>query len=1279
MPSGLTFNTTNCSISGTPTSGGVAQKEYVITASNATGTNSAIVRITINTGATSGSTYVIVDSRSLTGSVVDGPLYKAKVYLDIDGNGELDETKEPFALTKQDGTYQLNASKADVEKYKLLVILTDETIDSETGKSLGAYTMTYFSPSVKAGLSASLESQELSINAFTSLIQDEIEQGMEPLKAVETIGLLLGLEPKDYRLLLVDFWKVKQDKTINGVAVSAEQLKIINRLHNTARVYVRVLSKKLLEVNTNKTYSTEQKGYITHLLLNAIKPKLSTIMSNEDNVADADILSTELANSIDISAIDSMVAKYNFNKAPNKPVVVAKEYLYSLDEAKTGIKLYWTMFYGKNANKVELISIPDNTAIATNTLAEDSPNEQKGDFTITKTNEGVYAYKICLSNVNGKSCTHTFNVKIIKQSTNVVEYTSEPTPSKYPLLAEGEIKKRPGKPTWNGWMQGVTSSKFIKAGVWHNAAWSKWGGLIADEYTYLRCVSTTLFDTVPKYECDVINTDTDFAKTATSTWDHWVDGKVAGKAGGQVGTIAHPTILDYAVNYFHIEDGVEKGKAYVYQVKLCRTDGGTKHCSVSDPLKLYVTAPTGSIPVTKTNPLPPKDTNNDVIVVPLPPVNSGGNDNTNNTPDDTTPQGQKPSSPTTPPADIAKNQTPLAKATMNYVTGSWKAFELNSDIEVKMTKYYGNVGTNWKIEAYKYGLTDEIDKSNLDSTKLVSSNTASGATGNVGVPEAKTFAHTFKFSEAGMYVFKGYLCDGATSDAFCQESSNAQIIQVGGGAKKVVVVTPPTITPPSTNSNTGETTSFDSLSDAEYARLEQEKRPAKLKTAISRIVTLPVSKHKIVNGNDEGPDLSLNFPNVQRIQKIYRAKFDDLKTAQTNGKINDFDISSMTNLDDFTKGELAWQWLFPMANGHIKQFPTSYNTDVANGKYPYTYTNFLKAVAKYPKLCGDHADVDGDNADDLCKLSMSMMFAHFAQEVGGHLGNPNATYKLPFSEKLATPTGTIGKGGAMKTFSCAAIPGQVTNWCEGFKDKISMVGKVIPEYRQALYWVNESGCSESGGGCEYRSCTVGTWQAEAWPCPATTKYFGRGPKQLSYNYNYGPFSDIIFGDVNVLLKNPEKVTEGWLAFSSAVYFFMQPRPPKPSMYELIYGYWTPNAKATSDKLGRDMGTSIMIINGGIECGGSEGIAQADNRVKYYSGFLDYFGMTDKIDLSKRQDATYNCKGAQQFGTEHGANYLNSWAKDWTGTCKIVGWETAYSGFKDGAFKECYEKEILGNK
>ncbi|MBW5290010.1 MAG: Chitinase [Candidatus Ruthia sp. Asou_11_S2] len=445
------------------------------------------------------------------------------------------------------------------------------------------------------------------------------------------------------------------------------------------------------------------------------------------------------------------------------------------------------------------------------------------------------------------------------------------------------------------------------------------------------------------------------------------------------------------------------------------------------------------------------------------------------------------------------------------------------------------------------GLDDEIDKANLDASKLLTGNGKSeiGSTGNNNVPEAISYTATFNFSTngEGLYVFKGYLCDGdpTNTESYCKETSNVQIAQIGGikqspkvdPLKRLLLQT----------AITGETKEYKSLTDEEYAKLEKNKRSSELKEAIARIITLPVSKHeKDNNGNDLGPDLSLDFANIIRVNSIFLTKFSELKDAQTSGNIDDFDTSSLTGLSDFKKSELAWQWLFPMANGHIKQFPNSYNQDVADGEYPYTYTNFLKAVAKYPMLCGDHANVDSDNANDLCKLSMSMMFAHFAQEVGGHLGDYSVSYELPFLGKKATPIGKVGSAGAMKTFQCSQIPGQVTNWCSGFENKISMVDKVISEYRQALYWVNESGCSENGAGCEYRSCTPGTWQADAWLCPDGTKYFGRGPKQLSYNYNYGPFSDIIFSDiifsdVNVLLKNPEKITEGWCICKCGIFLY----------------------------------------------------------------------------------------------------------------------------------------------
>jgi len=76
--------------------------------------------------------------------------------------------------------------------------------------------------------------------------------------------------------------------------------------------------------------------------------------------------------------------------------------------------------------------------------------------------------------------------------------------------------------------------------------------------------------------------------------------------------------------------------------------------------------------------------------------------------------------------------------------------------------------------------------------------------------------------------------------------------------------------------------------------------------------------------------------------------------------------------------------------------------------------------------------------------------------------------------------------------------------------------------------LNQQGtCFENPQGCQqYRgaTCTDTTnWSYEAYPCPTDTNivYYGRGSKQLSYNYNMGPFSEAMLGDRTILLNDPD--------------------------------------------------------------------------------------------------------------------------------------------------------------
>lgn len=293
----------------------------------------------------------------------------------------------------------------------------------------------------------------------------------------------------------------------------------------------------------------------------------------------------------------------------------------------------------------------------------------------------------------------------------------------------------------------------------------------------------------------------------------------------------------------------------------------------------------------------------------------------------------------------------------------------------------------------------------------------------------------------------------------------------------------------------------------------------------------------------------------------------------------------------------------------------------------YTYRGFLQAVAKFPAFCGDYSD--GRNAEAICRKSLATMFAHFAQETGGH-----------------------------------------ENW------------RPEPEWRQGLVWVREMGWTEQMRGGYNAECNPEVWQGQQWPCGKFDNgefksYFGRGAKQLSYNYNYGPFSEAMFGTVRTLLDNPEKVADTWLNLASAVFFFVYPQPPKPSMLHVVDGTWQPNAHDRQNGLVPGFGVTTQIINGGVECGGVAEHAQSQNRITYYQAQAQYLGVPVPAD------EVLGCKNMKVFD-EAGAGALPIyWENDWSYVpgnpnggksyaCKLVGYQTRFSAFKERDYSRCVQ-------
>ncbi|MBE4594116.1 carbohydrate-binding protein [Vibrio navarrensis] len=297
----------------------------------------------------------------------------------------------------------------------------------------------------------------------------------------------------------------------------------------------------------------------------------------------------------------------------------------------------------------------------------------------------------------------------------------------------------------------------------------------------------------------------------------------------------------------------------------------------------------------------------------------------------------------------------------------------------------------------------------------------------------------------------------------------------------------------------------------------------------------------------------------------------------------------------------------------------------------YTYTRFLRAVGKFPAFCGEYSD--GRNADAICKKSIVTAFAHFSQETGGHIA----------------------------------------------KDNVSDNPLALEEWQQALVHVREMGWSEGQAGYT-TGCGQNDWQNQRWPCEAGQGYFGRGAKQLSYHFNYGAFSEVMFdGDATVLLKNPALVADSWLNLASAIWFFLTPQAPKPAMLHVIDRTWVPSLREIDAGIGYGFGTTINVINGGIECGEqNKNKGQPVNRIRYWEGLAEHYQIPIEADEKNTcwQQTPY---GSLNLNGATDVLYTN-WDGNWkyyadrpggySFECELVGFQTAYSALVPGDYEKC---------
>ncbi|KAI3975088.1 hypothetical protein MKX01_025602 [Papaver californicum] len=135
---------------------------------------------------------------------------------------------------------------------------------------------------------------------------------------------------------------------------------------------------------------------------------------------------------------------------------------------------------------------------------------------------------------------------------------------------------------------------------------------------------------------------------------------------------------------------------------------------------------------------------------------------------------------------------------------------------------------------------------------------------------------------------------------------------------------------------------------------------------------------------------------------------------------------------------------------------------------------------------------------------------------------------------------------------------------------------------------------ETGHFCYIEEINRGTYcaRSKSYPCAPGKKYYGRGPLQLTWNYNYGPAGQSIgFNGV----KNPEIVaTDPAISFKTALRFWMK------NVHRIM-------------TTAQGFGPTIRAINGG-ECeGGNPRAVQA--RIKFYQKYCRQLGVSAEHNLT----------------------------------------------------------------
>ena len=286
----------------------------------------------------------------------------------------------------------------------------------------------------------------------------------------------------------------------------------------------------------------------------------------------------------------------------------------------------------------------------------------------------------------------------------------------------------------------------------------------------------------------------------------------------------------------------------------------------------------------------------------------------------------------------------------------------------------------------------------------------------------------------------------------------------------------------------------------------------------------------------------------------------------------------------------------------------------------YTYEAFIVAAGLFPKFCGEDDPSLGLTEAETCKRELATLFSHIIYETNGSEPDHHEYFRQGLKH--------------IKDHHCGKYP-------------------KYPPF---------DGPPE----CNFHSHG---WSAKTWPPYEHAQYYARGPLMMKWNYNYGRFADAVYPgypkDKMNIMMNPENLESGILGFLSALWIYMTPRSPMPSMHEIATGFYKPNEHDELSQIFPAFGATTNVFNGNKECNVEFGTESdsAYHRAQIYLDLLNFFNLHPEYHLGCSKMGPFPEEGAGSH-----AQYFTKGVK--ANSCDLVNFPTAYSLYNRNDYKRC---------